>query len=151
MSYTGDLQNNPVDYVRFLIGDTNAKREALTDAEISALIAMNPGNIKQAAIDACNGAMTKLNYLFDQSVGSVSMSYSQWAKNFEATLARLRTTFGMTGGFTPYAGGTSVADKIARESNPDRPARDFQRDPRTTANPWQRSWVRGSQWQNPPW
>ena len=123
-SYSQDPTTSPMDEVRFLIGDTNPSAQQLQDQEILYNIALvygpNPpasGNFLPAAY--CADAISS-NYArkVDKSVGDLHITYSQGSKNFQdlANRLRQRATLSMV---PVYAGGQSIADKIANYVNAD--------------------------------
>lgn len=107
------------DEVRFSIGDTDPKRPLLQDEEIAFLLVQAGGDPADAAIRACESVIAKLGRLCDQTVGSVSKSYSQMAGGFQNTLDILRRRAVSTGG-RPIVGGISRISKQVIARNPDR-------------------------------
>jgi hypothetical protein len=120
VSFTyGGAGSSPTSTVRFLIGDTNEASPLVTDEDIAYLLGEVQGNTRLAAIMACEGIIASLSRYCDQTVGSVSKSFSQMRDGYAATLANLRARAAYSGG-RPFAGGISrVAERLA-ERNPDR-------------------------------
>lgn len=75
-SYTGNPDARPIDMVRFLIGDTDADSQQLSDNEITALLTLASDNKTLAAISACRALATKYASKSDysRSVGDLSIS-----------------------------------------------------------------------------
>jgi hypothetical protein len=126
-SYSGDPTSSPKDEVRFLVGDTNTLDQQLQDAEIMyALTLVYPpptpippnGNYIPAAY-CCDALMSKYARMIDKGVGDLRISYSNRIKQYQELAARLRMR--ATLAHVPmFAGGTSIAQKIAAYSDPDR-------------------------------
>lgn len=117
-TYSGDPSSTNRDAVRFLIGDTDNTAQLLTDEEIAFLLTQE-GSSTSAAARACRSLAARFAYLIDQSVGDLSISYSQRYKQFSELAAQLESTAGSRVGI-PYAGGISQSDKDSRESDTDR-------------------------------
>lgn len=120
MSFSyGGAGSSPTSTVRFLIGDTNPASPSVQDEDIAYLLGETDGNTRLAAIMACEGIIASLSRACDQTVGSVSKSFSQMRDGYAATLALLRARAAYTGG-RPFVGGISrVAERLS-EANPDR-------------------------------
>ena len=116
-TYSGNPANNSKDAVRFLIGDTLKEDPILQDEEIAYLLTVN-GDPASAAIQGCEQIAAKFSRLCDQTVGSVSLSYSQKAKAYLAMAAKLRERLAI-GNAIPYAGGISDSDKQIAASDQD--------------------------------
>lgn len=132
MPYTGDPANNPLDEVRFLVGDTNLQAEELTDPEVQFLLVDRNGNTLEAAARAAEALASKYSAaVVEKQVGPLRISsgtrgltkaerYLKLAKHlWQRALARSAT---------PYAGGISVADKNARRADTERVKPTFARD-----------------------
>ena len=127
MSFTySDPRNNDRDKVRFLIGDTNVNSPLLQDKEILYLIEEEVTTLR-AAVAGALGLAAKFSRLMDESVGSVSKSYSQRAIAFRA-LAKDLSTRNSQKGVCAFAGGVSEADKEKSEQDPDSVKPSFTRD-----------------------
>lgn len=113
-SYTGPA-NSPSDAVRFTIGDTHPKTARLSDEEIAYLLAETGGDVNMAARRGVEAIIATLSSLCDQSVGSVSKSYSQMRDGWQATLALLKDRTVFRGGL-PLVGGISrTAERTAEQ------------------------------------
>lgn len=132
MPYGKDPANNPLDEVRFLVGDTDLNVEELTDDEVQYLLADRHGNVLEAAARAAETLASKYsNAVVEKQVGPLRLSSGTrgltkaerylklakhlWAKAFSRSV-------------TPYAGGISVTDKNARRADTDRVKPTFARD-----------------------
>lgn len=120
MSYSGNPAASDIDAVRFYIGDTDTTAEMLTDAEITALVTLAGGDTLLAAVYAAEGLAGKYARRVDKSVGDLSISYSQTSKQFSDLAALLRRRYSIGSAPAPYAGGISISDKAAQESDTDR-------------------------------
>jgi hypothetical protein len=114
---------NPVktakDKVRLLIGDTNTCDQLLQDEEISYLLEQYNNFPENTGIQCCELIIAKLGRRADETVGSVSKSFSQQAAGYFKTMEMLRTRVGLNGA-KPFAGGLSVLEKQNNNKNPDR-------------------------------
>lgn len=111
-TYSGDPNTSPKDAVRFLIGDTNCKDQLLLDGEINWLLGQYNNSPVNAAIRACETIILKFSRLADETVGKVSISFSQKAKGYRDSLVTLRSRLAMEDS-SFYAGGINIADKLA--------------------------------------
>jgi hypothetical protein len=116
-TYSGDPAASSLDETRFLIGDTDTTDQQLANEEINFCLT-RAGTATSAAIMACERLISKFTRLVSQSVGSVSVSYSDRAKQYRELVATLRR--GLTP--TPYAGGISISDEESVEADTDRDA-----------------------------
>lgn len=106
MSYSGNPAANTKDLVRFLLGDTTnvAATEFLTDAEINAVLAIQPNPVWAAA--ACADAIAgKVSRKVDKSIGKTSVKLSQQVDAFRKLADRLRA-----GGAGSLPGGDGSAN-----------------------------------------
>ena len=90
------------DRVRFLVGDTNAARPLLDDAEIAHALSLATNNIFRAAAYACDSIAAKLTRESGVSVQGISLTRSTSAEGYKklATEYRARSkTFGPNAGF----------------------------------------------------
>lgn len=115
-SYSGDPSSSNQDAVRFAIGDTDSTDQLMTDEEIAYLL--TGSTVTAASIAACEALAAKFARQVDRSVGNLSLSSSQRAKQFTELAATLRRRTGYLA--RPYAGGISVADKETRDLDTDR-------------------------------
>lgn len=123
-TYSGDPNQSAKDQVRFLVGDTSEKEPLLQDGEIKWLLSQYQNTPLNAAIRACETIISKLSRLADESVGRVSISFSQRCKGYRDTLLMLRQRLAMEDAI-PYCGGISVSDKQTQQMNSDRVRPDF--------------------------
>ena len=119
MPYGGHPSTDIDDAIRFLIGDTDPTRPLLSDDELAYLRDQYGDNPLRVAAEAADALAAKFALLVDQTVGRVSVSYSQRATQFRALAAELRRRMARSG--KPYFGGVSVADMDAEEADTDRP------------------------------
>lgn len=105
-TYSGDPGQSALDAVRFAIGDTDPLRPQLQDGEILFCLSQAGGNVGAASVTACEAVVTQLSRMCDQTVGSVSKSYSQLMGNYKQVLDNLRRIAANTGGI-PFIGGIS--------------------------------------------
>jgi hypothetical protein len=123
-TYSGNPAHSAVDAVRFLIGDTNHCDQLLQDGEIAWVLGQYNNVPMNAAIRCCEVVMSKFSRMCDETVGQVSLSYSQKAKAYRdmrGDLVRRLATEDMT----PFAGGISIAADQANINNNDRVKPDF--------------------------
>lgn len=113
------------DQVRFLVGDTRSSDPYLQDEEITYLLGRSENDPDLAAIAACEAIMSRLARSRDETVGAVSIAFSQTLAGYAAMLARLKMQLVLGGGIAPYAGGISKQDKHSVERNPDWARPDF--------------------------
>lgn len=125
-NYSFNPENSAKDEVRFLIGDTNIKDQLLQDEEIQYLLKKHNNYPLNAAIRACEAVISKFSRLADETVGSVSKSFSQKAQSYFKTMEMLRTRVALEGA-RPYAGGISVSDKQTNTQNEDLVNPDFKK------------------------
>lgn len=124
-SYSGNPGSSAKDQVRFLIGDTNTKDQLLLDGEITWLLEQYNQYPLNAAARACELIAAKFSRMCDETVGRVSIDFSQRAKGYYALRDDLVRQISL--GSQPFAGGISHAQKQAEESNEDRVKPSFTR------------------------
>lgn len=127
-SYVGPA-SSAKDQVRFLIGDTTGtpvSMQILSDEEIEWLLSQYNDSPIQAAIRACETVIAKFSRMSDETVGSISIRFSQRAQGYRDLIADLKTRIA-TEDCTPYAGGISKSDKQTQEMNTDRVDPDFKK------------------------
>ncbi len=117
-TYSGDPSSTNRDAVRFLVGDTDNTDQLVTDEEIAYALAQE-GNAYNAAARMARGLASKFARHPDQSLGDLSISYSQRYKHF-TELAKKLETEGSSRRGVPYAGGISKADKDTVSADSDR-------------------------------
>lgn len=82
-SYSGNPADSEKDAVRFLIGDTDANDELLSDEEIDYVIVESGGSKYQAAHDAAYAIASKFSRMAQsKSVGDLSISYADRARAY---------------------------------------------------------------------
>lgn len=106
-----------VEKVRTYIGDFDSSDYILTDEQIDFALS-EEGSVRAAAALAADWCSAKFSRLADKSIGDLSISHGQKAKNYAALAARLRSTTAATA--LPYAGGISQSAKETREADTDR-------------------------------
>lgn len=104
--------------VRFMIGDTVEKTAFLTDEEILYLLMKSKGDVVDAAVGGAVRILAKLSRLVDETVGSVSKSWSQMRDGYKDLLQDLRRNARSTGG-RPFVGGTSRVQNVRPYLNRD--------------------------------
>lgn len=117
-TYSGNPGATNRDAVRFLIGDTDNTAQLVTDEEIAYMLAQE-GTSTSAAARICRSLAAKYARYMDQSVGDLSISYSQRYQQFSELAVKLESDAGSRVGI-PYAGGISKTDKGSREMDTDR-------------------------------
>lgn len=117
-SYSGNPGNSLQDQVRFLIGDTDPRRPLLYDGEIIWLLTDAGMAPLSAAIRGVETIIAKLARSRDESVGSVSIRFSQELAGYEKLMQTLTRRLAKKG--IPYAGGISRSDKLAQVADSDR-------------------------------
>jgi hypothetical protein len=122
MPYGGDPSASFADAVRYAIGDTGST-ELVSDAEIAYLRSTVGDNVLAVAAEAARNLAHKYAALVDQTVGRISVSYSQKAKQYQELFVSLRRRAGQSG--RVYAGGISLSDKTLDDDDSDRPTPDF--------------------------
>lgn len=130
-SYSKNPGFSPKDNVRFLLGDTNEQDQLLHDEEIAYMLGENRSDPYAAALSGCEAIMAKLSRATDETVGSVSIKFSQRLAGYEKLLSTLRRRQAFSSGIRPYSGGISRSDKRRMERDPDATQPNFKvRDPR---------------------
>lgn len=115
------------DEIRFLIGDININAPILQDEEIDYTLARfvpagtSPENITQGMVTAAaclcaEAAYTRLGQLCDESVGSVSISFSQLYKNYQSVLNNLRRMSAIYN-ISMFSGGVFRADSTSNRKD----------------------------------
>lgn len=124
-TYSGDPTASPLDEVRFLTGDTIQTDQLAQDGEIAYAIKLVYGNTPPAsgnylpAAYVADSIHARLSRYADKTVGDLSITYSQRAKNFSDLASKLRQR--ATLATVPvYAGGMSLTEKRAQDMNLDR-------------------------------
>jgi hypothetical protein len=123
-TYSEDPNTSPKDYVRFLIGDTDREEPLISDQEIIVFLNNYNQGVIMSAIRCCETIAAKFSRRVNESVGQVKMDFSQAAKAYREMALDLRRR-GAIEDMKPYAGGISISDKLAQDSNTDRVKPDF--------------------------
>jgi len=114
-TYT-DPSSSDRDAVRFSIGDTDFDDQQLSNEELDFCLSEG-GSVKSGALLACEALVAKYSRLVSQSTGAISVSYEQRVAHYQQLLSTLKGKMAAV----PWAGGTSIADKTARQDDEDRP------------------------------
>ncbi len=121
-TYTGAPASRPIDAVRLYLGDTAAPF-ALTDEEITWLLAAAGDDALAAALAGAGAMSAKFSKLVDATVGDVQKAYSQQYKHFAEVVDRLAgdvpTAAAGEAAPVPWAGGLSYAEREANEADGD--------------------------------
>jgi hypothetical protein len=118
---SGDLNR---DKVRLLIGDTNTNDQLLSDEELCFLEVEfgSATDIYSTALAAIDLIIVELSRKpTSKSVGPLSLSYADRLFQMGKARARVQALAMRKAAPTPYAGGTSVADKEIDEGDDDVP------------------------------
>lgn len=126
-TYSGDPQTSSKDTVRFLIGDTLSNDQQFQDAEILAALVLRP-NPYGAGAALCRSLAARLSrkVATTSSAGGMTISAQQGAAAYRIMALDLEGQAVALGGAMPYAGGISIADKQAQETDDDRVSPAFQ-------------------------
>jgi len=120
MSYTGyDPENDPVDAVRFLVGDTTSPFQ-LSDTEI--LFALDQNSNPYAAAAICARALSaRYARRVDTKFETIESKYSQLRDSYEQLARSLDAQAKRKGALgLPVAGGISNAEVETVQNDPDR-------------------------------
>jgi hypothetical protein len=126
-TYGDNPLTSPADELRFLIGDTNPTDPLLSDGEVAYALSRGGADPAYGALLAGEALLLRFSAMVDESVGSVSISFSQRLGNLEKMLSILRMRLALTESM-PYGGGLSKVDVANISSNPDRVPPRFTRD-----------------------
>src|SRR5262245_20769600 len=118
-NYSGNPSSSPKDDVRFHVGDTDSCDQLLKDGKIKYLLSQSNNSVIAAAIRGCEMIAIKFARLADESVGRVSISFSQKSKAYLNMKEALRQRL-VIEDCIPYAGGISQSDKETQETDTDR-------------------------------
>lgn len=141
-TYTGNPGSSTKDELRFLIGDTGQAVEMqLTDEEIDWQYSQTTPGVGAAAIALVRRLMALNRSLVDQTVGDISISYSQRLAALEATLNELIQDPTL-GALTISVGGVTRQQIVAQNNDPNAVQPPVKRDQFTMpgTNPYQASW-----------
>ena len=118
-SYSGDPSKTTRDAVRFLIGDTDFADQKLSDEEIAyALTAY--GSPHRTSARLARSLAARSTGRADRQVGDLRISWRDQAKAYLELADALDLLAASKARLQIYAGGTSVADKTAKEEDTDR-------------------------------
>ncbi len=104
-----------------MVGDTSSSDPQLTDEEIDYTLTKYTSTVG-AAINCCDCIISKYTRLVTQSVGQISINYSDRIKQYKELIVRLRLR---SGAVKPYMGGATLSDKEAQDEDEDRNAPTF--------------------------
>jgi hypothetical protein len=116
-TYSGNPLSSPADDLRFKLNDTNASKPMFSDGEIAALLFQANGDVLLAAIAAVDILIGRFSAACDETVGSVSIQFSQKTKGYQALAFVFRRQLARRA--IPYAGGMSVSQKLRNRGNTD--------------------------------
>lgn len=112
------------DHLRFILGDTNADDPQILDEEADFLL-VSQGSVQSAAVAACRVLIAKYARLCDKWIGDLKVLASQKQLHYTRLLKELSVQ-GMIRAI-PSAGGISISQKTAYESDTDRTVPAFRR------------------------
>lgn len=116
-TYSGNPGASIKDQLRFLVGDTGAAVPMqLTDEEIDWQYSRTVPSVGMAAIALVRRLIALNRSLVDQTVGDISISYSQRLAALRATLAELIADPTL-GSLSIKVGGTKVEEIIAQNAD----------------------------------
>ena len=109
--------------VRLLVGDTDTSDQQIQDEEIFFALSEHSDNVYSAAAFACRFIAAKYARLVTTQLdGALQSNYSDLQKHYAALEASIKALDRESNGgkLGVYAGGISIADMAAVDSNPDR-------------------------------
>lgn len=124
-TYSGDPSSSDLDAVRFCIGDTIETDQLLQDEEIQFLLDTYE-SVRLACINGIISIMASYARYVNEEVDEVREDNSDRMAQLKILLDELRRSVSAFAQI--YAGGISVADKSANESDTDRVPPFFTRD-----------------------
>lgn len=110
-TYSGNPAASPRDELRFLLDDVNHEKPLLSDGECDYLLFQAGDFPLLASINGLQQLIMRCRNMVDQSVGSVSVSWSQRTTNLQGILAMRREQLVRQGYAGIRAGGLSVTEK----------------------------------------
>lgn len=124
MPYTGDPSRNPLDKVRFLLGDTKDSASELTDNEVQFLLDEEGQNPLRAAARGAETLASKYSTaVVEKQVGPLRISSGTRgltkAERY-MKLAQMLWKQAMSQSVVPWAGGISKSDKNSHLTDSDR-------------------------------
>ena len=120
MSFTNDPVNSATDRVRLITGDTDTYEEGLTD-EVYTYLIDNNDNENLAAIAALKYLIAKYSNYVTEKAGQLFIKESEKVEQYQKLLKMYLSnpsTMLLKQGL-PYAGGISVSDMAANNSEED--------------------------------
>lgn len=119
-TYSGDPSLSNKDAVRFLTGDTQSDSPLSTDEEIEWSLSINNNNIYRSAADIAEGIAAYFATQAETTViGPIREENGRRAELYAKKAAELKRKAQEKGSITFYAGGLSVSEKIASQSDSD--------------------------------
>lgn len=89
-TYTSDIENEPKDWIRFIIGDTNSDDPLLSDEEINSVYALTDNNKQEAAKMCMQHILMKLAQQVDFAIGTTKVfatdKYNAYKQQYKDTL-----------------------------------------------------------------
>lgn len=116
-----------IQYVRWLIGDTDTDDELLQDAQINFFLTQNSDNIYYAGAAAAEAIAAKFARETDKAAGVLRVNAGQKHTHYLSLASQLRKQ-AMMGSVAPFAGGISKMDKENYRDDTDRVRPKFTRD-----------------------
>jgi len=115
-SYDPSL-SEPLDQVRFAVGDTDSAHQQLQDEEITFLVDSS-GSVASAAVSACRALAAKYARRVHEEVGDLKLYNEQLFDHYTKLMEQLtvEVMYGSLNGL-PSAGGVYVAEKEAYAAN----------------------------------
>lgn len=113
------LSTNMIYQVRFLVGDTLANSQQISDEEIGFSLTIR-SSIWGAAATCLRNLAAQLSREADSTQKELRILYSSRARAYALRAAELEALSVGRGGFAGYAGAISLADKAMIAENPDR-------------------------------
>ena len=124
MSWTYEPGASSKDKVRLLIGDTDSAHRQMQDEELAFFLGES-SSIYVAAGEACKALAALYARQVDKEVGDLKVRASQRQKHYLDLAKQLRSRASRA--VLPSAGGISVSDMQAAESDTDRVVPSFRR------------------------
>lgn len=115
-TYSGNPAASDKDAVRFFTQDTDSGDQLLSDEELTYLLNL-AGNTISAAISASHAISVKFAKMADQTVGSISASYSRRAEVYAKMAKEIPDIYGSAPGIVVT--GISVSENLAQEADSD--------------------------------
>lgn len=119
------LATDPTFQVRLLIGDTITSDKQLQDEEIDFYV-NGRTTIYGAAADCCRSIASQKARLADSVQGDLRTLYASISVRYDALAREFDGKAAAVGAGPMYAGGISIADKVAQQTDPDRVLPQFQ-------------------------